>query len=434
MSTTTSTAAAQAAAPAGEPAKVRLRDALRDNGLATVAILLVLGVAVAGWSASFISLHEFALKHMGLTSRPAWLVPSTFDGAALGLSLLSFRAAIYGRASLGSMLYVYGFTALSSWINWVHIDDKAGGKFVSALLPIAAVVVFGKVLKEAREAYERRHGKVVFKVRGGLLLLRMFVDRKGTREAVRQQILDIPVQALIGLGAGNLAREAAEQLAGPTEEKAGGESAQTDPGEASAQSEVLALLRQLLTEHGHEVFERVNPAAEVHTETPVQAGSERPAVNPPVNLPPFQRPAMEGEQPFDRFTTAQVPHQINRAANHDFGSQDGQVPAESELAVTAEIVNQFVNPDDEQADEPETAEVHTRQGLRPDAKTSQAMIQAGWLNGDSPRSIAERTGRSQGWIYRQLRALDEEHGPRQRKDDTAEIPAITAANGFDLTR
>ncbi len=193
--------------PSTEP--VRLRDALRDNGLATLAMVLVVAVAVAGWSASFISLHDFAMAHMGFrTSKPAWLVPSTFDGAALGLSLLSFRAAIYGRASVGSLVYVYGFTGLSSWINWVHIDDRAGGKFVASLLPIAAVLVFGKVLKEAREAYERRHGKQVFKVRPGLLVLRWLADRRGTRAAIRTQILDIPVEALIGLGAGNLARQA----------------------------------------------------------------------------------------------------------------------------------------------------------------------------------------------------------------------------------
>ena len=192
---------------------VRFRDALRDNGLATVAMVLVVGVAVAGWSASFISLHGFAQAHMGLTERAAWLVPSTFDGAALGLSLLSFRAAIYGRPSLGSALFVYGFTALSSWINWVHIDDRAGGKFVACLLPIAAVLVFGKVLKEAREAYERRHGKQVFRVRPGLLVLRWLADRRGTRAAIRTQILDIPVEALIGLGAANLARQARESAA-----------------------------------------------------------------------------------------------------------------------------------------------------------------------------------------------------------------------------
>lgn len=194
------------ASTATEP--TRLRDALRDNGLATLAMVLVVAVAVAGWSASFISLHGFAMAHMGLTARAAWLVPSTFDGAALGLSLLSFRAAIYGRASLGSALYVYGFTALSSWINWVHIDDHAGGKLVASLLPIAAVLVFGKVLKEAREAFERRHGKRVFKVRPGLLALRWLADRRGTRGAIRTQILDIPVEALIGLGAGDLARQA----------------------------------------------------------------------------------------------------------------------------------------------------------------------------------------------------------------------------------
>lgn len=195
--------------------ELRLRDALRDNGLSSLAMVLVVAVAVAGWAASFIALHSFAQQHIGLTERAAWLVPSTFDGAALALSLLSFRAAIYGRASLGSLLYVYGFTALSSWINWIHISDPQG-KFVSALLPIAAVLAFGKVLKEAREAYERRHGKVVFKVRTGLLMLRWLVDRKGTRGAIRNEILAIPVQALVGLGADTLARKAAEALADKT--------------------------------------------------------------------------------------------------------------------------------------------------------------------------------------------------------------------------
>jgi hypothetical protein len=101
---------------------------------------------------------------------------------------------------------------LSSWINWIHINDPQG-KLVSALLPIAAVLAFGKVLKEAREAYERRHGKVVFKVRTGLLMLRWMVDRTGTRAAIRNEILAIPVQALVGLGADALARKAAEILA-----------------------------------------------------------------------------------------------------------------------------------------------------------------------------------------------------------------------------
>lgn len=201
--------------PETPTAKPRLRDALRDNGLSTLAMVLVVAVAVAGWAASFIALHAFAQQHIGLSERAAWLVPSTFDGAALALSLLSFRAAIYGRASLGSLLYVYGFTALSSWINWIHINDKQG-KIVSALLPIAAVLAFGKVLKEAREAYERRHGKVVFKVRTGLLMLRWMVDRQGTRAAIRNEILSIPVQALVGIGADTLARKAAEILADKT--------------------------------------------------------------------------------------------------------------------------------------------------------------------------------------------------------------------------
>ena len=178
---------------------------LRDSALSVTAVLLVLATAASGWSASFISLHEFATAHMALSPGAAWLVPGTFDGAALGLSLLAFRAATFGRASLGSRVYVYGFTFLSSWINYVHITDRQG-RLVACLLPVSAVIVFDKILREAREAYERRHGKQVFRVRPGLLLLRLAIDGSGTREAIKDQITAIPVEALIGLGAGTLAR------------------------------------------------------------------------------------------------------------------------------------------------------------------------------------------------------------------------------------
>lgn len=198
---------------------------LRDSALSVTAVLLVLATAAAGWSASFISLHAFATSHMALSNGAAWLVPGTFDGAALGLSLLAFRAATFGRASLGSRVYVYGFTGLSSWINYVHISDRQG-RMVACLLPVSAVIVFDKVLREAREAYERRHGKQVFRIRPGLLLLRLAIDGKGTREAIRGQIAAIPVEALIGLGAGTLARAIppAEETATLPEHEAADES------------------------------------------------------------------------------------------------------------------------------------------------------------------------------------------------------------------
>lgn len=205
---------------------------LRDGALSATAVLLVLATAASGWSASFISLHEFAMAHMGLGSSAAWLVPGTFDGAALGLSLLAFRAATFGRASFGARVYVYGFTALSSWINYVHINDNQG-RMVACLLPVSAVIVFDKVLREAREAYERRHGKQVFRVRPGLLLLRLAIDGEGTREAIRGQIAAIPVETLIGLGAGTLARavpptgEAVSPVAPPVVE--GSEQQSTEP-------------------------------------------------------------------------------------------------------------------------------------------------------------------------------------------------------------
>lgn len=200
---------------------------LRDSALSVIAVLLVLAVATSGWSASFIALHGFAMLHMGFGDAAAWLVPGTFDGAAFGLSLLAFRAATYGRASFGARLYVYGFTALSSWINFVHITDRQG-RLVACLLPISAVVVFDKVLREAREAYERRHGKQVFKVRPGLLLLRLAVDRKATAKAIRGQIAAIPVEALIGMGAGTLAKDA-EQA------KTAAQAPATAPVQASAE-------------------------------------------------------------------------------------------------------------------------------------------------------------------------------------------------------
>jgi hypothetical protein len=201
------------ATPADPPAGGAQRAAawLRDSALSVAAVLLVLAVAASGWSASFLSLHQFATLHMALTSAQAWFVPGTFDGAALSLSLLAFRAATYGRASLGARLYVYGFTALSSWINYIHITDPRG-RLVACLLPISAVIAFDKVLKEAREAFERRNGKQVFRVRPGLLLLRLAIDRANTKAAIKAQITAIPVEALIGLGAGTLARDAVDAL------------------------------------------------------------------------------------------------------------------------------------------------------------------------------------------------------------------------------
>ena len=173
---------------------------LRDSALSVAAIVLVLAVAASGWSASFLSLHTFAIVHMGLTERQAWFVPGTFDGAAFGLSLLAFRAAMHGRASLGTRLYVYAFTALSSWINWVHIDDRQG-RLVASLLPISAVVMFDKTLREARAAFERRTGRQVFGVRPGLLLLRLLVDRSATWQAIKAQVTAVPVPMLVGLAA-----------------------------------------------------------------------------------------------------------------------------------------------------------------------------------------------------------------------------------------
>ncbi|HEX5495859.1 MAG TPA: DUF2637 domain-containing protein, partial [Mycobacteriales bacterium] len=153
---------------------------LRDTGLGAAGYVLVATVAVAGWSASFVGLHQFATDHMGLADTAAWLVPTTFDGAALGLTMSVARAAIHGRGAMVWRLLVVAFTGLSSWINYTHIDDPHG-RWVAALLPISAVTVFESLMSEARQAYERRTERV----RPRIHPLRWLVDFGGTWEIVR---------------------------------------------------------------------------------------------------------------------------------------------------------------------------------------------------------------------------------------------------------
>lgn len=164
----------------------------RDFGLSTLSVALLLGVATAGWTGSFIGLHDYAMAHMQFTPDEAWLVPLAFDGAAFGLSISSARAAMYGRSAIGSRILVVGFTGLSSWINWLHINDPQG-RFVAALLPPAAVVLFEAVLAEMRAASERRSGRV----RPRLHPLRWVVDPPGTWNIYRSWILDIPLPQVL---------------------------------------------------------------------------------------------------------------------------------------------------------------------------------------------------------------------------------------------
>jgi len=135
---------------------------------------------------------------VGFSFWTAWLVPGTFDGAAFGATLITYRASIYGRSALRGRLLMWSFTAISSWINWIHqITPEA--QIVAAGLPIAAVAVFDVVLAEMRADFEQRQGKRRLRLRPGLLLLRWLADRTSTNRALREQITNLPVAQIAGL-------------------------------------------------------------------------------------------------------------------------------------------------------------------------------------------------------------------------------------------
>jgi hypothetical protein len=128
---------------------------LRDTGLGAFGFALVLVVAVSGWAASFIGLHQFGVEHMNLTDTTAWLVPITFDGAPAGLSIVVARAATHGRPATVWRLLIVAFTGLSSWINYEHIEDELG-RLVASFMPPSAVLLFEGLMSEARQAAIRR--------------------------------------------------------------------------------------------------------------------------------------------------------------------------------------------------------------------------------------------------------------------------------------
>ena len=167
--------------------------------LSRVALGFVALAAVMGWGASFVGLHAYGQAQMvGFSFWTAWLVPGTFDGAAFGATLITYRASIYGRSALRGRLLMWSFTAISSWINWIHqISPEA--RLVAAGLPIAAVAVFDVVLAEMRADFEQRQGKRRLRLRPGLLLLRWIADRTGTNHTLREQITNLPVADIAGL-------------------------------------------------------------------------------------------------------------------------------------------------------------------------------------------------------------------------------------------
>ncbi len=167
--------------------------------LSRVALSFVALAAIMGWGASFVGLHAYGLEQMvGFSYWTAWLVPGTFDGAAFGATLITYRASIHGRSAVRGRLLMWTFTAVSSWINWIH-QMAFEAQIVAAGLPVAAVAVFDVVLAELRADYEERHGKRRLRLRPGLLALRWLVDRTGTAGAFRQQVTDIPVSEIAGL-------------------------------------------------------------------------------------------------------------------------------------------------------------------------------------------------------------------------------------------
>lgn len=175
--------------------------AASSRKLGRLSLIPTAAAAVAGWSASFIGLHGFAVKQMsGFTADTAWLVPGAFDLSAFGSTVLVYRASINGRSGFRSRVLMYLFTALSAWINWIHQGNDSA-RFVACVLPVAAVLVFDGLAAEYRADWEADHGRKAFRMRFGLLLLRRMVDKEGTKAAFREQITAIPVSALVGLGA-----------------------------------------------------------------------------------------------------------------------------------------------------------------------------------------------------------------------------------------
>lgn len=162
---------------------------LRDTGLGMFGVSLLGLVAASGWGGSTLGLRDFAATHMGYVALAAWLVPATFDGASVGLSIVAFRAAIHGRSATLTRVGIAAFTALSSWMNYERITDPIG-RHIGMLLPIAGVTLLEALLAEARKAYERRHGQ---RQRTKLHPLRWVFDFSGTWAIVRADVLEVPL-------------------------------------------------------------------------------------------------------------------------------------------------------------------------------------------------------------------------------------------------
>lgn len=162
---------------------------IRDTGLGTFGVALLVVVAGAGWGGSTIGLHDFAVAHMSYTGWAAWLVPVAFDGASVGLSISAFRASVNGRGAPLIRLGIVAFTSLSAGMNFIRIDDFWGRR-IAALLPVAGVILLESLLSEARRAYERRHGVAV---RPRIHPLRPIFGPIDTIKIMRSWVMAIPL-------------------------------------------------------------------------------------------------------------------------------------------------------------------------------------------------------------------------------------------------
>ncbi|MEB3369413.1 DUF2637 domain-containing protein [Saccharopolyspora mangrovi] len=233
--------------------------------LSRAALGFVALAALMGWGASFVGLHAYGQDQMvGFSYWTAWLIPATFDGAAFGATLITYRASIYGRSAVRGRLLMWIFTAISSWINWIHqLTPEA--RIVAAGLPVAAVAVFDVVLAELRADFEERHGKRRLRLRPGLLVLRWLVDREGTAGAFRRQVTDIPVSEIAGLGVQDEARTAIAPAAAAPKPQPAPEPVERTNGAPQPHRPTQELPKQAAEKQATEERAGEEPAAERET-------------------------------------------------------------------------------------------------------------------------------------------------------------------------
>ncbi|WP_406693016.1 DUF2637 domain-containing protein [Saccharopolyspora sp. ID03-671] len=347
--------------------------------LSRAALGFVALAALMGWGASFVGLHAYGQDQMvGFSYWTAWLIPATFDGAAFGATLITYRASIYGRSAMRGRLLMWIFTAISSWINWIHqLTPEA--RIVAAGLPVAAVAVFDVVLAELRADFEERHGKRRLRLRPGLLVLRWIVDREGTSGAFRRQVTDIPVSEIAGLSVQDEHRAAITPAPDPKPEPA--PEPAPDPKPEPAPEPVVAAA----------------PKREPAPETP----PHRPTQELPTNLDETPSPATETSDP-------ETPVAENPPEHAEFAAESQDVdehrPSPSEQTLTLPPV-----PADPLSDEDKRT--FARRDYRLSLEIGEPITGA---------QLGHRYGFSERWGRRQIAAVRVE---MEQEDEEAELVA-----------